>query len=116
MSTAVPVNLEIESGTDWKVGFNLRDEFGRYLDLGSNENGSHVVTAQMARNYTSTTKYDLNAEIIQPNEGAVQLSLSRSDTTSLKAGRYLWNIFLTDPEGVKSKVIEGVITVIPGVL
>ena len=70
----------------------------------------------MARNYTSTTKYNLNAEILQPNEGAVQLSLSRDDTTSLKAGRYLWNIFLTDPDGVKSKVIEGVITVIPGVL
>jgi len=37
-------------------------------------------------------------------------------TTDLKKGRYVWNLFITSPGGTTDKVIEGVVTVMPGVL
>lgn len=117
MATAIPVNLQIEIGADWEVSFNLRDENGNFLDM-----TGYSVSAYMARNYTTTTKYSLGATISDITTGEVKLSMANSGgslvqkTTDLKKGRYVWNLFITSPGGTTDKVIEGVVTVMPGVL
>ncbi len=117
MATAIPVNLQIEIGADWEVSFNLRDENGNFLDM-----TGYAVSAYMARNYTTTTKYSLGATVTDVTTGEVKLSMANSGgslvqkTTDLKKGRYVWNLFITSPGGTTDKVIEGVVTVMPGVL
>jgi hypothetical protein len=117
MATAIPVNLQIESGADWEVSFNLRKENGEFLDM-----TGYAVSAKMARNYKSTASYNLNATVTDVTTGAVRLSMPNSGgslitkTQDLKTGRYVWNLFITSPGGTTDKVIEGVVTVIPGVL
>lgn len=117
MATAIPVNLQIESGADWEVTFNLRQENGEFLEM-----TAYTVSAFMARNYTTSSKYNLNATIVDPATGLVRLSMPNSGgslvvkTQDVKPGRYVWNLFITSPGGTTDKVIEGVVTVIPGVL
>lgn len=114
---AVPVNLLIENGEDWEVSFNLRDEYGNFLPL-----TGYTVDSKMAKNYSSTTKYSLNAQIINPAQGLIKLSMPNSGgllvtkTQDLKPGRYVYNVFITDTLGKTDKVVEGIITVNPSVL
>ena len=114
---AVPINLNIDNGEDWSVSFNLRDEYGDYIDL----NG-HTVSALMAKNYTSSIKYSLNPEITDPSTGLITLSMPNSGgqlvtkTQDLKPGRYVYSLFVTTPNGRTDKSIEGIITVNPSVL
>lgn len=117
MSTAVPINLTIEQGTDFSVEFNLRDENGDYINL-----TGYTVTAKMARNYTTQTKYSLNPVIVNPVNGLIRLSMPDGTssfvqtTNNLKPGRYVYNVYINSTSGKSDKVIDGVITVISGVL
>lgn len=117
MSTAVPINLTIEQGTDFSVEFNLRDENGDYINL-----TGYTVIAKMARNYTTQTKYSLNPVIVNPVDGLIRLSMPDTGgslvvkTGDLKSGRYVYNVYINSPAGKSDKVIDGVITVISGVL
>jgi hypothetical protein len=114
---AVPINLLIEKGEDWEVTFNLRDEYGQYVNL-----SGYTVTAKMAKNYTTTEKYNLNAQIVVPNEGLIKLEMPNSGsslitkTQDLDEGRYVYSIFVDSSNGKTEKVIEGIITVKPSVL
>lgn len=115
--SAVPINLTIENGEDWEVSFNLRNEFGDFLDL-----AGYTVTAKMAKNYTATIKYDLNPQIIISAEGLIKLQMPNSGgvlitkTQDIKPGRYVYTVFIESNTGKTEKVIEGIITVKPSVL
>lgn len=117
MATAVPINLTIENGEDWEVSFNLRDDTGDFLDL-----AGYTVTAKMAKNYTSTIKYDLNPQIVIAAQGLIKLQMPNSGgnfitkTQDIKPGRYVYSIFIDSVSGKTEKVIEGIITVNPSVL
>lgn len=115
--SAVPINLTIESGSDWAVEFNLRDENGDYIDL-----TGYTLSCKMARNYTTTTKYSLNPQIITPATGLIKLSMPNTGgslvtkTQDIKPGRYLWNLLVTNQGGDTDRVIEGIVVVKAGVL
>lgn len=116
MSLAVPINLHIDSGSDWEVTFNLREENGNYKDL-----TGYSVSCKMARNYTTNSKYNLNPQILDPLKGLIRLSMPNeggqliTKTQDLKSGRYVYSLFVTDPYGRSEKTIEGIITVTPSV-
>lgn len=115
MASAVPVNLTVEQGADFLVEFNLRNESNSFLNL-----ANYSVVAQCARNYYSTTpKFDLGASIPVDTQdlGLVELRLDATQTASLKAGRYVYSLVVTnDLTGEKDRYIEGIVTVTPGVL
>lgn len=114
---SVPVNLSIDKGEDWEVFFNLRNNIGNYVNL-----SGYTVDAKMSRNFTSSIKYSLNAQIVDDFTGLIKLSIPNTGgqlvtkTQDLKHGRYVYNIFITDSSGSTEKVIEGTITVNPSVL
>jgi hypothetical protein len=114
---AVPIHLDIENGEDWVVEFNINDEYGNYLNL-----TGYSVDAKMSRNFTSSIKYSLNAQIINPSTGLIRLSMPNSGgslitkTQDLKSGRYVYNVFITSSNNITDKAVEGIITVNPSVL
>ena len=114
---AVPIELTIDRGEDWQVSFNLRNDMGSYINL-----SGHTIVGKMSRNFTSVTKYSLNAQITDASTGLIKLSMPNeggqlvTKTQDLKPGRYVYNIFVTDPSGNTEKVIDGIIIVNPSVL
>jgi hypothetical protein len=120
MATAVPINLTVEKGADFLVDFNLREENGDFQDL-----SGFSLTGYFARSYSSSVRYSFAATIPDAATGLIRLELDKSttvigtnqpSTASLKAGRYVYNVFITSAGGDRDKVIEGVLTVNPGVL
>jgi hypothetical protein len=64
----------------------------------------------------STTSTSFTASIESPPTiGQILLRLTSAQTTNLKAGRYIYDVVITDEFGVKNRVIEGMVIVTEGV-
>ena len=45
----------------------------------------------------------------------VQLNLTSTQTAAITAGRYVYDVFLTDSSNTVTRVVEGIVTVTPRV-
>lgn len=102
-------NLKVDQGSDFITSITLTDDDGDALSL-AGYNGS----AQIRKYYTSTNAVDFDVEVVA-NTGEVILSLSSNTTNNIVAGRYVYDVELTDVNGTVSRVLEGIITITPGV-
>ena len=104
---AVKSNINIDQGTDFRVTVNVTDANNSPIVL-----TGYTGKAQFRKHYTSLTAYDFG--VIVAN-GAVTLSLSSSNSNSISPGRYVYDCELTSTTGVKSRIVEGIVTVYPQV-
>jgi len=64
----------------------------------------------------STSATDFTVVIDTPaTSGRITLSLTSEETKNLKPGRYLYDVLVTDPYSIKSRVVEGNVLVREGV-
>jgi len=105
-------NLVVNSGADFSQSFTLE---------GTDTNSSfdltgYTVAAQMRKWAGSTSSTSFTATIESPPTiGQILLRLTATQTTALKAGRYIYDVVITDEFGVKNRVIEGMVLVTEGV-
>jgi hypothetical protein len=104
---AVKSNINIDQGTDFRVTVNVTDANNSPIVL-----TGYTGKAQFRKHYTSLTAYDFGVSI---SNGAVTLSLSSSNSNSISPGRYVYDCELTSTTGVKSRIVEGIVTVYPQV-
>ena len=105
---ATIANLVVDQGTTFITSINLTNDDGSEKDL-----TDYTATAQIRKSYyTSTytaftvTKTDLTGEIT--------LALSSTQTSALKAGRYVYDLEISSSEETV-RIIEGIVTVTPEV-
>lgn len=106
---ATKVNLVIDQGADFSTNITLKEDDGTFLDL-SNYTGA----SQLRRHYTSTTSTAFTLTL-GGNTGTVTMAMNASTTGSLTAGRYVYDLELTDDGGAVSRIVEGIATVTPNV-
>ena len=106
---AFKANITIDQGTDFSTSIDVTDENGDIVDL-----AGYTGAAQLRKHYTSSTATDFTVAIT-PGSGLVTLSMNAATTNAISAGRYVYDCELTDDNGTVSRLIEGVITVTPGV-
>jgi len=64
----------------------------------------------------SSTSVAFASTIISPQTlGKIVISLGSTITQDLKPGRYVYDVLITDDQGVKSRVVEGMVLVREGV-
>ena len=63
----------------------------------------------------SSTSTAFTASISNASAGEITISLTDSQTTSLEAGRYVYDVLITASGGDKTRVVEGQVTVNPSV-
>ena len=102
-------NLVIDQGATWNSTVSLTDPDGNFIDL-----SSYTGAAQMRKHYTSSTATALAVQLGGAN-GTITLSLTANATGNVSAGRYLYDVELTDSSGTISRVFEGTVTVNPNV-
>jgi hypothetical protein len=74
------------------------------------------VTSQMRRSYYSTNaSANVVCTITDAANGVITMSISSNTTSNLKAGFYLFDVEARTPSGDISRILEGSITVNPGV-
>jgi hypothetical protein len=106
------VELFVDQGATFNSVINLADD-------ATNVNvniSSYTVRSQMRRSYYSANATaNLTCTITDAANGELTLSLTRAQTANIKAGRYLFDLETETPTGDVTRVLEGIITVTPGV-
>lgn len=109
---AVRVNLQVDQGADFSAIFNLTDGV-QLLNL-----NDYTVQAFFGYNFSTTNRTPFTIDILDAINGRVELKLSALQTSELKLSRYVYDILVTSSEElgeVKTRIVEGVLEVSPGV-
>ena len=70
----------------------------------------------MRRSYYTTSNVAFTCSIDNPTGGEVILSLTSSQTTGLRAGRYVYDVELVNSNTLAvERIVEGIVTVYPEV-
>jgi hypothetical protein len=106
------VELFIDQGTTFNTIINIADDL-----TNANVNvESYIVRSQLRRSYYSANaSANVTCTVTDAANGQILLSLTASQTANLKAGRYLFDVQATTPANVVNRLLEGIITVSPGV-
>lgn len=109
---AIVTNLTIDQGTDFEGIITLYDTNNTNLDLTNYSAESHI-----RRSYESTTASAIFAVTIPtPSNGNIYLNLSGNSSSTLKYGRYVYDVKLTNTStGKVTRAIEGIVTITPSV-
>jgi len=104
-------NIVVNSGSDFTQTFTLEN-----TDSNSSLNlTGYSVSAQMRKHAGSTTATDFTTSVeIPATDGKVTISLTSTQTSNLKSGRYVYDI-LIEKDSVKTRIIEGMALVREGV-
>jgi len=101
-------NLVIDQGTTFSLTMQLDNEDGSDKDL-----SNYTVTSQIRKSYYSNTYTSFTTAKINLT-GELTISLTAAETSSLKAGRYVYDIEISSSEETL-RVLEGIVTVTPEV-
>lgn len=108
---AAVANLFLDQGTTFTASVNVQDSAGNAFDL-----TGYSAYSQMRRSYSSTTAYNFTVTIADdPTTGVVNLSLPANITSGITEGRYVYDVELVASDSTVTRVIEGIITVLPEV-
>lgn len=112
MSAVYVSNIVINIGADFKQTFVLESSTTNSLfDL-----TNYTITAQMRKWSGSSTSISFTSEKSNPQtSGTIVLSLTSTQTSSLKPGRYVYDVIVTDQTSYKTRVLEGMVLVREGV-
>ena len=102
--------LVIEQGATFSTFVNVEDTYGTAINL-----DSYSAQSQMRKSYYSATSFEINASITGTATGEITLSMPAANTSNLSAGRYVYDLKITSPANVVSRVVEGIVTVLPSV-
>lgn len=105
---ATKVNLVVDQGTTFTTSITFNDENGNTINF-STYSGS----AQMRKHFTSSNSTSFSVSLT--SNGVVTLSLTANQTGNLVAGRYVYDLEVTDQSNQISRLIEGIVTVTPNV-
>lgn len=102
---ATITNLYVDQGSDYASIMTLTGPNGQALNL-----TGYTVKSQMRKHYTSSTSYDFTCTIVDALTGQIQISMSATVSTPIKAGRYLYDVEITNTgSGAKKRVVEGAV-------
>lgn len=110
---AAYVELYMDQGTTFSNIINLTDD---YTNANINISG-HLVKSQMRRSYYSANAAaNITCQITNAATGEITLAMSPQQTANVKAGRYLFDVELTNPiDNATTRILEGIIVVTPRV-
>ena len=108
---AVYSNIVIDQGADYSASIDVTDSDGDTIDL-----SGYTAAGQIKKTYSSSTAVDFTVSIASPaTAGILNIGLSNTQTNAMKAGRYVYDIEITNSGGVKTRVLEGQVEITPGV-
>ena len=65
--------------------------------------------------YTGSTSATFNVSVQDATSGVLNLSMDRANTLNLTPGNYVYDVIIQSPSGLKTRVVEGILTATPGV-
>lgn len=102
--------LLIEQGATFSTTVNVEDSAGASINL-----AGYSASSQMRKSYYATSNSTITATVTGTANGEITLSMTAANTASLTPGRYVYDLLITAPDTTKTRVVEGIVIVSPGV-
>jgi hypothetical protein len=103
--------LFLEQGTDFTTSITLDDVNGIPYDLTEVQAKSQVKKSYYSTSPTATFTISIN----DPLDGVIILQLDNHVTSNIAAGRYVYDVIIKDGANNVTRVLEGIVNVIPQV-
>lgn len=108
---AAKANIIIDQGTDFSTTLTVTGDDGSVTDLTGYTANGHI-----RKHYTSSTATVFDVSFGTPrSDGQLTISIGRTTTENMEAGRYVYDVELTSSANTRSRLVEGVVTVTPQV-
>ena len=108
---AVLSNLSIDQGSDFSAEVIVEDSSGDVANL-----TGFTGAGQIRKTYSSSTATNFVVTVTNAAAGLLTLTLSNAVTNAMKAGRFVYDVEITETSnGEKTRVVEGQVTINPGV-
>lgn len=108
---AAKANLVIEQGTDFSTTLTVQDTNGNATDL-----TGYTAAGQIRKHYTSNSAINFTISFSSPrSDGTITISLGRTTTSNMEHGRYVYDVEITSGSDVRSRLVEGIVTITPEV-
>jgi hypothetical protein len=106
---AISTFLDIDQGSDFISILELENDDETSMDL-----TGFQVYSQFRKSYGSVTAHAFEATILSPaNLGKIRLKLSGVNSSLIKPGRYLFDVEIISTASIKTRVVEGILTINP---
>lgn len=107
---SVRANLTIDQGAVFSTVITITDANNNATTLSGYTGNAVLRKAYSSLNVAQTFTVSVNAEL-----GEVTLSLTANQTSNIVAGRYVYDVKLTDANGAPYRIVEGIATINPKV-
>jgi hypothetical protein len=107
---AAYVELFVDQGTNFNNVINLTDDV---TNLNVNVQGYTVISQMRRSYYSANASANITCSITNELNGEITMTMNANTTANIKAGRYLFDMRVTDSSGIINRVLEGIITVTP---
>ena len=102
--------LLIEQGATFSTTVNVEDTAGAAINL-----YGYSASSQMRKSFYATSNTIITSTITGNANGEITLSMTAAATANLTPGRPVFDLLITSPSSVKTRVVEGIIVISPGV-
>ena len=102
--------LNLEQYANFSTTVNVEDSTGTAINL-----FGYSAASQIRKSYYSTTATNFTATVTGIANGEITISMTAANTANLTPGRYVYDLVITSPASVKTRVVEGIVVVLPGV-
>ena len=96
----------MDQGATFNTQYVFTDDNDNLIDF-----STYTANSQMRKAYTSNTAYVFAVSI--NSNGTIILSMNAATTSSITAGRYMYDLEVQDVNGARSRLVEGMVTVTP---
>jgi len=102
--------ITIEQGADFSTTITVNDSSGTPQNL-----TSYTAASQIRKSYYSTTSTSFTISVTDAAAGQITAAMSSSTTANLTPGRYVYDVVMTSPTNTKTRIVEGIATVLASV-
>lgn len=102
--------LNIEQGASFSTVITVNEASGAAQSL-----VNYTVQSQLRKSYYSSTANNFTATITDAANGTITVTMTAANTANLTPGRMVYDLLITSPTNVKTRVVEGIATILPSV-
>lgn len=103
--------LVVDQGTTYESDLDLVNDDGSSINV-----ANYVFSGQIRKSYySSSSTANLTVTVVNAANGNVRLTMNASTTANIKAGRYVYDVKMTDTSNTVTRILEGIITITPQV-
>ena len=107
---AAYTEILVEQGATFSTTVNVEDTAGAAINL-----FGYSASSQMRKSFYATSNTIITSIITGNANGEITLSMTAANTANLTPGRSVFDLIITSPASVVTRVIEGIVIISPGV-